>query len=67
MTEKAKSEESSGKESIQKTIQKFNHCPECGAKLLLSHWSDYKSLLVQETARCLDCGKGNRKDIHVLN
>jgi hypothetical protein len=28
---------------------------------------DYKNLLVQETARCMDCGCGNRRVIHILN
>ena len=50
-----------------KALARMNHCSCCGAKLLLSHLSDYKSLIVQETSRCLDCGKDNRKIIHVLN
>lgn len=45
----------------------MNECKVCGAKLMLSHLPDYKNLLVQETARCLDCGNGNRRIIHVLN
>lgn len=45
----------------------MNECKICGAKLMLSHLPDYKNLLVQETARCLDCGNGNRRIIHVLN
>lgn len=51
-------------ENVQKQIQ---NCKVCGSKLLLSHMPDYKNLLVQETARCIDCGSGNRKHIHVLN
>lgn len=46
---------------------KIDNCPVCGAKLLLSHMPDYRNLLVQETARCMECGAGNRKVIHVLN
>jgi hypothetical protein len=45
----------------------MNECKICGSKLMLSHLPDYKNLLVQETARCLDCGSGNRRVIHVLN
>ena len=37
------------------------------AKLLLNHISDYKSLVIHESAQCLDCGKDNRKIIHMIN
>lgn len=47
--------------------KQINECPVCGSKLLLSHLPDYKNLLVQETARCLDCGNSNRKVIHIIN
>lgn len=50
--------------NVQKQIQ---NCKVCGSKLLLSHMPDYKNLLVQETARCIECGGGNRKNIHILN
>lgn len=53
-----------GPEQVNKTI---NECSVCGSKLLLSHMPDYKNLLVQETARCIDCGAGNRKVIHIIN
>jgi phosphohistidine phosphatase SixA len=50
------------------TVKKqIDECHVCGSKLLLSHLPDYKNLLVQETARCLECGAGNRKVIHILN
>ena len=51
-------------ENVKKII---DECKVCGSKLLLSHMPDYKNLLVQETARCIECGSGNRKLIHVLN
>lgn len=51
-------------EQVKKTM---DECKVCGSKLLLSHMPDYKNLLVQETARCMDCGCGNRRVIHVLN
>jgi hypothetical protein len=53
-----------GPEQVKKTM---DECKVCGSKLLLSHMPDYKNLLVQETARCMDCGCGNRRVIHVLN
>ena len=53
-----------GIENVKKMIDK---CSICGSKLMLTHLPDYKNLLVQETARCLECGSGNRKVIHVLN
>lgn len=51
-------------EDVKKLI---DDCGVCGAKLMLTHLPDYKNLIVQETARCLECGSGNRKVIHVLN
>lgn len=51
-------------EEVERSI---NQCAVCGSKLILSHMPDYKNLLVQETARCMDCGCGNRKVIHILN
>jgi ssDNA-binding Zn-finger/Zn-ribbon topoisomerase 1 len=45
----------------------INECQICGAKLVLTHLSDYKNLLMQESARCPECGQGNRKIIHVIN
>lgn len=51
-------------DNVQKII---DECKVCGSKLLLSHLPDYKNLIVQETARCIDCGSGNRKLIHALN
>jgi hypothetical protein len=29
--------------------------------------SDFKTLFIQETARCLECGQGIRKIIHVIH
>jgi len=51
-------------DDVKKTM---SECKVCGSKLLLSHLPDYKNLLVQETARCIDCGAGTRKIIHALN
>ena len=53
--------------TIDEIKKKLDECSICGAKLILNHLPDYKNLLIQETARCLDCGHGNRKTIHILN
>ena len=45
----------------------IDECPCCGSKLVFNHLPDYKNLLIQENARCLECGEGGRKIIHVLN
>jgi len=45
----------------------INECRGCGAKLVLTHLPDYKNLLIQETARCIECGLNNRKLICILN
>jgi hypothetical protein len=47
--------------------QQISHCTCCGAKLLLSHMSDFKNLMIQETARCLDCGEGTQRIIFCIN
>jgi len=48
-------------------VCKNNSCSICGAKLLLSHISDYRNLFIQETSRCLDCGQGAKKEFHNIN
>jgi ribosomal protein S27AE len=45
----------------------IDECNSCGAKMVQTHLSDYKNLLVQETARCPECGQGSRKLIHIIN
>lgn len=45
----------------------INDCGHCGSKLVLTHLSDYKNLIIQETARCPECGQGKRKIIHIIN
>lgn len=53
--------------TIENVSKIINDCKSCGSKLILSHMPDYKNLIVQETARCIECGIGNRKVIHILN
>ncbi|MCK5882284.1 MAG: hypothetical protein KAG61_01240 [Bacteriovoracaceae bacterium] len=47
--------------------KQIDDCKICGAKLIFSHMSDYKNLVVQESARCPECGSGSCKKVHVLN
>jgi ssDNA-binding Zn-finger/Zn-ribbon topoisomerase 1 len=51
-----------------KQVKKIlNDCKICGAKLIHSHLSDYKNLIVQETCRCPECGGDTRKKIHIIS
>ena len=49
---------------VKKTIE---DCPVCGSKFVLTHNPDAGSLIVEESARCLDCDFGQRNVIHILN
>jgi len=51
----------------EEIIKKIDECASCGAKLVFSHLPDYKSLIIQETARCMECGKIIRKVISIIN
>jgi hypothetical protein len=53
--------------STEEVIRQIDECYACKAKLVFSHSPDYKNLVVQETARCLDCGRCNRKIIFIIN
>jgi len=48
-------------------LKQIYECKECGAKMVFTHLPDYKNLLIQENPRCLDCGHGGIKTIHILN
>jgi len=53
--------------SPEQVKHSIDNCKICGSKLMMTHLPDYKNLIIQETARCLECGCGNRKVIHILN
>jgi hypothetical protein len=53
--------------TLENVVATIANCDICGAKMVFSHLPDYKNLLVQETARCTDCGEGQRKRIHIIN
>lgn len=42
-------------------------CKICGTKMVHTHMSDYKNMIMHESSRCPDCGQGNRKVIHIIN
>jgi len=52
---------------IKQVKQIIDACQVCGAKLMLSHQTDYRNLLVQENAICPDCGNKDRKMIHSVH
>ena len=41
-------------------------CTLCGGHLHFNHMSDYRNNVVQETARCPDCGVRIRQRLHKL-
>ena len=45
----------------------IDECGICGSKLIFSHLSDYKNLLIQETSHCPECGNKNQRKLHILN
>lgn len=51
-------------EQVTKTIE---DCPDCGKKLVITHWADASTLVMEENARCLECDFGHRKTLHSLN
>ena len=52
---------------IKQVKKQIDECRICNAKLIHSHLSDYKNLLMQETTRCPECGHHTRKTIHSIN
>lgn len=47
--------------------EKIENCPDCGAKMVMTHFADSGNMLVQETSRCNECDFGQRKVIHIIN
>ncbi|MFW5887896.1 MAG: hypothetical protein ACOCUH_03755 [Bacteriovoracia bacterium] len=52
---------------VEEVMRQMDECKVCGSRLVFNHLPDYKNLLIQESARCLECGHDNRKIIHILN
>ena len=53
-----------GIEDVTKTME---DCPVCGKKLIITHWADCTTLLMEESAQCIECDFGSRKTIHSMN
>lgn len=53
--------------SVDEVKEQVQYCSHCGHELIFSHLPDYKNLMMQETAKCMKCGKGSRKLIHIIN
>lgn len=51
----------------EEIIKKIDVCSSCGSKLVFGHLPDYKNMIIQEIARCVECGQVIRKVIHALN
>jgi ssDNA-binding Zn-finger/Zn-ribbon topoisomerase 1 len=51
-------------EQVTKTIE---DCPQCGKKLIITHWADTSTLVMEENSRCIECDFGHRKVLHSLN
>jgi len=45
----------------------IDDCEICGSKLVFAHLSDYKNLVIQESAHCPECGNKGRRKLHILN
>lgn len=52
---------------VTDVIKIIEHCPSCGEKFILTHFSDCTHLYVEETAKCFECDFGARKIYHSLN
>jgi len=51
-------------EEVTKTIE---DCPSCGKKLIITHWADAATLVMEESAKCVECDFGQRKTLHAMN
>lgn len=52
------------REEVEKQV---NKCPVCSSPYRFTHYSDFKTLYVQETAKCIKCDHSVRKTIHIIN
>ena len=47
-------------------VQRYTHCPLCGANLHFSHVTDFSRNMTQESAKCPECGLKARRVMHRL-
>jgi len=53
--------------SADQVQKQMNDCKNCGGKLIFTHLSDFKNLVMEETSRCPECGANQKKIIHIIN
>ena len=53
--------------TAEEVQQSVTHCNHCGYEMIFTHQPDYRNLILEEVARCTNCGKGSRKLIHIMN
>ena len=51
----------------EEVISTIENCPSCGAKFVMTHYSDTYTLLMKETSKCVECDYGARKIYYALN
>ena len=52
--------------SAREMVERYTHCPLCGANLHFTHITDFSRNMTQETARCPECGVKTRRFVHKL-
>ncbi|MCY4645107.1 MAG: hypothetical protein OXB88_10860 [Bacteriovoracales bacterium] len=53
--------------TIEEVKEQVSFCPHCKSEFIFSHLPDYKNLTLQEVKRCVKCGKGGGRIIHIMN
>lgn len=48
-------------------ISTMEDCPQCGAKFVVTHYSDTFTLLMKETCKCVECDFGSNKVFYALS
>ena len=51
----------------EEVISIMEDCPQCGAKFVVTHYSDTFTLLLKETSKCVECDYGAKKVYYALN
>jgi len=52
--------------STKEVLERYHHCPICGARLHFSHSTDFSRNLTHETCKCPECGVRVRQVLHRL-
>lgn len=51
----------------ENVIEIIENCPQCGSKLIITHWADNSTLVMEENKRCVECDFGKEKTLHAIN